>query len=181
MSKLNAARERTDAKLRYADVHLVELEKGRLLDSEQGTDWEQAHQESFLFHLFGVKDALLQEINLFHVCDLPMRRVSIGSISQKLVKSGSESRALRTLMKLEGMKSTWISAARRFRNVLMHQKNIPTTYHWGGENHRKVFLEDLLTRKLIETDYRDLFKQWHGKATKLVKNLRDKMPGAENG
>jgi hypothetical protein len=47
--------ERTDAKLRYATVHLDEL-KARS-EPWNGDDWERAHYESFFFHLFGARDA----------------------------------------------------------------------------------------------------------------------------
>ena len=181
MTKLNAARERTEAKLKYAAIHLDELRRRRVLYGSQIGDWERAHQESFLFHLLGVRDALLQEINLFHACGLKMRNVSIGRISQRLVKSGSVSAALRILMKLEGMRSTWLSIAKRLRNTSTHQKNVPRQLIVDGANDDPQFFRDPLTGKWIETNCIDLFAQWHGKAIKLIKNLRGKMPGAENG
>lgn len=181
MSRLNAARERTDAKLKYAAIHLDELRLRRVLYGSQVGNWERAHQESFLFHLLGVRDALLQEINLFHACGLKMKNVSIGRISQRLVKNGSGSAALRTLMKLEGMTSTWLSIAKRLRNMSTHQRNVHRQLVVDGANDDPQFFRDPLTGKWIETDYIELFTQWHEKATKLVRNLRDKMPGAENG
>jgi len=75
VSELNAARERTDARLRYCRIHLDELKRYRGTARADGSDWECAHQESFLFHLFGVRDALLREIdrtsafNILHICD----------------------------------------------------------------------------------------------------------------
>ena len=48
---IKALQERTGAKLRYAGVHLDELEA---MPSRRGDNFERAHQESFLYHLLGV-------------------------------------------------------------------------------------------------------------------------------
>jgi len=181
MTQLNAARERTDAKLQYAAVHLDELQQRRRLARADGSPWERAHQESFLFHLLGTRDALLQEINIFHSCGLPMKQVAIGSISQRLVRSGVVSKALRTLMRMEGLRSSWLSVAKRLRHRSTHQKGIPHQFVMDSKRDDPVYLRDPGTGELIEVDFIELFAQWHEKATKLVENLRSKMPGAENG
>jgi len=181
MSRLNAAQERTNAKLKYAAIHLDDLRLRRALCGPQVGNWERAHQESFLFHLLGVRDALLQEINLYHGCGLKMKNVSIARISQRLVRNGAVSKALRTLMRMEGMKSSWLSVAKRLRNTSTHQRNVPRQLVVDGANNDPQFFCDPLTGKWIEIDCIELFSHWHAKATKLVKNLRDKMPGAENG
>jgi hypothetical protein len=216
MTKLNAARVRTDAKLRYAAIDLDELKTYRGTARADGSDWESAHQESFLFHLFGVRDGLLQEISLFHECDLKPRDVRKDRLRDRLAKMGIQSAAFRMLAKLEGMKSSWICIASRMRNIFTHQKRVPSTVlvHLGcvhGEEDGHLHLRDPLIDELkqqladlgddapetleevlartewkairiaSETDCLALFTQWHEKATKLVKSLRDKMPGAENG
>jgi hypothetical protein len=210
MSKLNAARERTDAKLRYSAIHLDELKRYRGTARADGSDWERAHQESLLFHLFGVRDALLQEINLFHECALPLRDVGKRRLGKRLAEMGMESRAFRTLTRLEGMQSSWISIAGRMRHAFAHKKAVPLKFHVGGEEDGHVHLrdpridelkqrldsmgadapetlEDALARTewrairiASETDCLALFAQWHEKAAKLVTHLRSKMPGAEN-
>jgi hypothetical protein len=210
MTKLNAARERTDAKLRYALIHLDEMRQRRLVCGSEVGNWERAHQESFLFHLLGVRDALLQEINLFHGCGLVPEAVRKGELLKRLAEMDVQSRSLRALSRLEGMESSWMSIARRMRDVFTHQKAIPRKILVDRERGDPVFLrdpmidqlklrltdangttpetlEDVLAkpewraiRDASETDCHELFAQWHGKATKLVANLRDKMPGAEN-
>jgi guanylate kinase len=123
---------------------------------------------------------------------------------------GIQSQALRTLVRLEGMKSSWISIAGRLRHLSTHQKAVPRKFHKGGEQDGQVFLRDPLIdeleeklnetdedhaeiieevleqphwqtiRRASETDYIELFRQWLAKASKFVENLRSKMPGAEN-
>ncbi len=51
--------ERTNAKLRYARVHLDEL---KAQGPPNGGDFDHAHQKSFLFHLLGTADAFLAEL-----------------------------------------------------------------------------------------------------------------------
>ena len=211
MTRLNAARQRTNAKLRYASIHLDELRLRRMVCGSLVGDWERAHQESFLYHLLGVRDALLQEINLFHDCGLMPEHVRKQDLLEKLAKMNGHSQALSTLTRLEGMKSSWISIASRMRNTFTHQKGVPRMILVDGERGDPVFLRDpaidRLKQKLSdmnsaeegsleevlarpewrairdasETDCHELFAQWHEKANKLVKNLRGKMPGAENG
>lgn len=63
MKEITNTKERTNAKLRYARIHLNEL---RLYQRKgSGDDFERSHQESFFFHLFGALDAFLQELNLY--------------------------------------------------------------------------------------------------------------------
>lgn len=155
MTELNAARERTDAKLRYAAIHLDELKKKRGNARADGSDWECAHQESFLFHLFGVRDGLLQEISLFHGCDLKPGDVRKDRLRDRLAKMGIRSHAFRALTKLEGMKSSWISIAARMRHEFTHQKRVPSTFvHLGGvhgEEDGHVHLRDPLIDERKQT------------------------------
>jgi hypothetical protein len=211
MTKLNAARQRTNAKLRYASIHLDELRRRRVIYGSLVGDWERAHQESFLYHLLGVRDAVLQEINLFHGCGLMPEHVRKRELRDSLAKMGIRSTAFRMLARLEGMKSSWICIASRMRNTFTHQKGVPRTILVDGErgdpvllrdpaidhlkqelsdvdSARKETLEEVLARPewrairdASETDCHELFAQWHGKASKLVEGVRGKMPGAENG
>jgi len=54
-------RGRADQKLEYAHTHLGELQSYQGRTSNDA--WENAHQESCLFHLAGTVDAVLHEIN----------------------------------------------------------------------------------------------------------------------
>lgn len=181
MTKLNAAIERTDAKLRYADVLLFEMAAKRLIDPAQGTDWARAHQEGFLFHLLGVRDALLQELNLFHGCGLAIDQVRKADLAAKLEKQDSTSPALDLLNTLESDQTSWLSIASRMRHHSMHRRNVPRQFFVGGASHDLEFLMDPLAGDPIETDYMELFKQWRDEMRQLVQDMRAKMPGDENG
>ena len=86
MEEITNAKKRTNAKLRYARVHLEELRSHQRKGS--GDDFERSHQESFLFHLLGARDAFLQELNLYYNCGLELRKVRTSSLTQKLDKMG---------------------------------------------------------------------------------------------
>jgi hypothetical protein len=180
MSELHAARDRTEAKAKYAAVHLAELRVFRAVERAQGTDWERAHQESFLYHLLGVRDALLQELNLFHTCAIQMDQVRKTDLRNRLTKQGKVSAGLDILTALEDDPKSWLSIAGRLRHFSTHQKNVPQQYYVGGDRHDMIFLKDPLDGVLIETDYVQLFADWLGSADRLVTEVRDKMPGAEN-
>ena len=86
MKEITNTKERTNAKLRYARVHLEELRSHQRKGS--GDDFERSHQESFLFHLLGARDAFLQELNLYYNCGLELHKVRTSSLNQKLDKMG---------------------------------------------------------------------------------------------
>ncbi len=175
------ARNRTDAKLRFAGVHLTELKTSRRDDC----DFDMAHEESFLYHLFGVRDALLQEINLFHGCGLLPEHVNKSSLSDKLAKMNVESRSFRTLKKLEGMKSSWLSIAARMRHLTTHYRDVPRTYYNSSQEDKSACVRLLDPRSGQEmkegVDIVEQFDKWLGKMKQLVQDLRAKMLGAENG
>jgi hypothetical protein len=180
MSELHAARERTEAKAKYAAVHLTELKVFRAVERAQGTDWERAHQESFLHHLLGVRDALLQELNLFHACGIRMDQVRKADLRDRLEKLGKPSPGLDILTALEDDSKSWLSVAGRLRHFSTHQKNVPQLYHQGGDRREMIFLKDPLDGMFIEKDYVELFADWLESANSLVTDVRGKMPGAEN-
>jgi hypothetical protein len=71
---------RTSAKIRYAKVMLAELEGYAHRGS--GDDFERSHQEAFLAHLFGARDAFLQELNEYYSCSIPIEEVSVASLER---------------------------------------------------------------------------------------------------
>jgi hypothetical protein len=178
--------------VRYAEVHLAELVAKRLVDESRGTDWERAHQESFLYHLLGVRDGLLQEVNITHACGLPSR----SELKAALWKAaGRDSEALRALSHLDGLRSSWLSIARRQRNHFTHQDELPRHFHKGGSQDGMVYIADPLANQISkkdpdllaeyersiimasQTDCTVLFTEWCAKARRLIENLRAKMPG----
>ena len=76
---------RTDAKLKYAQVHLDLL---RELGGNGGADFDRAIEESILFHLLGAKEAFLIEINAYYNCGVPAEAVTPGSLRKVFVARG---------------------------------------------------------------------------------------------
>lgn len=171
------ARNRTDVKLRFAGVHLSELKATRRDDYI----FDMAHHESFLFHLLGVQDGLLHEINLFHSCGIPIERVNRWRIKKALDDSGSNSPALDALIMLEDDSSRWLNRAAEMRKWSTHRRDVPRAYVRRAAGDVSAYLHDTLLGREIEVDSVDLFAQWLSNMKQLVEELRSKMPGAENG
>jgi len=165
----SAAKSRTDAKLRYAIVHLEEL----CNRERRGDDFDRAHQESFLFHLFGVRDAYLQELNLFHGCGIETANVTKWTLEQELKNKGMQSAALARLSQVEDDQESWLGCAKEMRNHSMHRDNIPRIHYLGGEHHGEQHLTDTRSACVIKKDYPRLFEQWVNEMRSLIQELRD--------
>jgi hypothetical protein len=166
--ELDAARSRTDAKLRYAAVHLDELRR----IERRGDEFDRAHQESFLFHLHGTRDAFLQELNVYYGCGLPLNEVTRGKLDKALQDTGKRSRALDHLVSLESDPNSWINCAKEMRDHSTHRHSVPRLYHVGGERDGEVFLTDTRSGKPVEEDYLKLFETWLVSMTELTEELR---------
>jgi len=166
--ELSAARSRTDAKLRYAAVHLDELRR----IERRGDEFERAHQESFLFHLHGTRDAFLQELNVYYGFGLPLNEVKRWKIEKTLKDTGKTSRALDHLVNIESDPDNWINCAKEMRDHSTHRHSVPRLSHVGGERHGEVFLLDTRSGKPVEKDYLKLFETWLVSMTELISELR---------
>jgi hypothetical protein len=166
--ELKAAQDRVDAKLRYAGVHLDELRKIQ----RRGSDFERAHQESYLFHLLGVTDALLQEMNLYYALGLARRRVTVSSIATELQAAGRTSRALTHMIGVERDPESWLNCAKAMRNHATHRASVQRKFHWGGEKHNQASLVDTRTDNEIDRDYLGLYDDWHSEMGDLVAVVR---------
>src|SRR4051812_21686026 len=98
---------RTDTKLRYAEVHLAEIEQR---PHRNGDDFDRAHQESFLFHLRGALEAFLAEIKCYYSCNLPAEGVSPGNL-RKAIKTakGENAPELAELFTIENLQGSWLN------------------------------------------------------------------------
>lgn len=165
---LTAARKRVDDKLRYAGVHLEELRSM----PRRGSDSERAHQESYLFHLLGVTDALLQEMNLQYALGLPRRTVTISTIATALIAAGRTSKALAHVIGVERDPKSWLNCAKAMRNHVTHRASVQRKFYWGGSKHDQASLVDTRTSKEIDRDYLGLYEDWHAEMDNLVKDVR---------
>ena len=170
MEEITNAKERTNAKLRYARVHLEELRSYQRKGS--GDDFERSHQESFLFHLFGAHDAFLQELNLYYNCGLELREVKLHTLRGKLRNMGVECPELDKLYRYKENLECWLHVAKEIRNHSTHRRSVPLAFHVGGEDDGKVFLRDTQSGRLIEKDYADTFEEWCSKMETLLNDLR---------
>ncbi|CAD6492926.1 MAG: hypothetical protein FFODKBPE_00397 [Candidatus Argoarchaeum ethanivorans] len=170
MEEITNSKERTDAKLRYARLHLEELRAHQRKGS--GDDFERSHQESFLFHLVSARDAFLQELNLYYGGGLKPREVTADKLTEKLKKMGVECPELDKLKRYENPEC-WLHVAKEMRNHSTHRDSMPRAFHVGGEDDGKVFLRNTQSRKLIKKDYADTFEEWCSKLENLLNDLRN--------
>lgn len=166
---LQNIRERVDAKLRYAQVHLDELRELKSLD---GSDFDRAHQESFLYHLLGAKDAFLLELNAYYRTGLSMEGLTAGKLRNALKEQGKESFELSELFQLENQESCWLFQAKEMRDYSTHISNIPRAYFLGGERDQEVHLKNPNTGQQIERHFVEEFADWLTNMKGLLKRLR---------
>ena len=162
-------RIRTDAKLRYAEIHLEEL---RAIEPLGGDDFDRAHQESFLFHLLGAKEAFLLELNSYYGINLNVGDITVGKLRESLKKQGKVSPELAEIFELESDKNSWLFHAKKMRDHSTHVWWIRRDYHLGGANHEQVWLDNPKTGQQIKRHFVDEFKDWILNMKDLLNRLR---------
>jgi len=166
---IKALQERTDAKLRYAGVHLDELEA---MPSRRGDDFERAHQESFLYHLLGVRDAFLAELNVYYGINLPASGLSLGKLRDELQALGRSSPEIAELFNLESESGSWFKRAKDMRDHSTHIVGVRRTFHVGGECDGEVWLHEPGSGKPVQRDYVCEFRDWCLRMGELIEKLR---------
>lgn len=154
---IQALQERSNAKLRYADLHLGELLGHGPPD---GSDFDLAHTESFLYHLFGTRDSLIAELNVYYGANLPSDELSPGKLRTALNRKGVHSAELADLYALESDKDSWYSIAKEFRDHSTHVGTISRAYYLGGKDHHKVKFRKPHSDELVEAHFHDAFSEW---------------------
>ena len=156
--------QRTDAKLRFARLHLDELRNHPRLGS--GDDRERAHEESILYHLVGVKDAFLHEIQVAHGLGLDLNQVDERTLDKELKRTGSQSRALEKLDELYKESSSWYSLMVELRNHGSHRYHINRLMKVGlgsaSDMPRTSHFKDPRTGQNIEEHSVELLNQSQG-------------------
>lgn len=166
---LRSLQARTDAKIRYAEIHLEELEA---LGHPDGSEFDRAHQEAFLLHLLGTRDAFVAELNAYYGANLPVDGLSPGKLRDALAKDGKRSNELAELFTLERNDASWFSIAKSMRDHTNHVGGVARAYYLGGPDHRKVKLRHPKTGVTIEEHFLDTFKGWVRNMRALVNRLR---------
>ena len=167
--ELQNLRDRTDSKLRYAEIHFDELRaKNRL----GGDDFDRAHQESFLYHLLGAKDAFLIELNAYYSGGLASKDLAAGKLRDSLKAKGKASKELAELYSLENDGSSWLFHAKEIRDHSTHVAGASRAFHLGGLNDGQVWLRNPKTGKNIERHFVDEFGDWLVNMKELLERLR---------
>jgi len=170
MGEIENAQDRSNAKIRYARLHLEELRVYPIKGS--GDDFERSHQESFLYHLFGARDSFLQELNLYYRCGLPPDKVRVDSIRRNLNKRGLSSLELNEITQLEDLQGSWLNDAKEMRDHATHRRSIPRSLYIGGPEDGQVHLKNPRSGQNTEQDYLPLFEDWCKEMEQLLNRLR---------
>ncbi len=187
-------RGRTDSKLRYARLTLGELEEHRRSVPGRGDEFERAHVESFLFHLFGAKDAFIEELNVYYNCGLrktPESHISPGEIRKVLELQGRKSPELAEIFILENEEDNWLFHAGKMRHHVTHVAALARVFLWGGTRDGEVWLKNPEKPEAsdLEKDVLILFAEWAQQMESLLDRLRqsaievnrESLGTAENG
>ncbi len=168
--ELENLRSRADAKIRYAQVHLDEL---KAINRLGGDDFDHAHQESFLYHLLGAKEAFLIELNAYYSGGLPSNDLTAGKLREALRAKGKVSKELAELYSLENDVKSWLSFAKEMRDYSTHVSGAIRGFHLGGHRDGQIWLHNPLTGQSIERHYVDEFADWLANLKELLERLRE--------
>ena len=160
-------RTRTDAKLRYAEIHLEELRAC----GQGGNDFERAHMESYFYHLIGSRDAFLVELIEYYSLG-PINHIGLDSVKRALREQQKQSAELDELYFLDREdESGWFRRAKTWRDHLTHVG--PIRHHFTlhvGHGAGEVQLQDPITGDRVE---RRLIGDWLNDMNKLLERLRE--------
>jgi len=167
---------RTDAKLSYARLHLNELREYSNLG--HADNWERAHTESILFHLVGVKDAFLHEINFAYSLDVDVDQINERRLAFELKKRRRPSIALERICDLRNDGRSWLYRLVELRNQGSHRFHIHRTIKIGvgGATGRLTRLRDPRSDMEIEKDPLELLQEFCDKMEELVTEMRKLLP-----
>ncbi len=171
MENLQSLIDRTDSKIKYALVHLNELKTYQNRGS--GDDFERSHHESYLFHLYGVRDAFLQEINLYYDINLSPEKVTMSSLNDQLKKGHKVCPELEKINKLEGNQNSWLGIIKEMRHHSTHRYHINRHVYAGGQDDGRVELVNPRSREKSNQDVLEDFEEWQQEKEKLIKGLRE--------
>ncbi|WP_258421374.1 hypothetical protein [Aquiflexum gelatinilyticum] len=154
----------TESRLNYAKLYLEELNNPAI----SGSEIEKAHQYSFLFHLKGVVDAFLVEINEIYGLGLKKKHLTIDSLkvsksdSKKHIKEGKK---LSKLME----KDNWLSELKSFDpNKLKASKKSRKSKDKDESSTSEEEKSEMQVTSVLEK-----FVEWHSKMEKLIIELRE--------
>ena len=161
---------RTDAKIRYAQLHLKELKECEI--PGRGHDFERAHQEAFFAQLFGAYAALFQELNEDLRCGLKPEGLTLGKMRDAMKARGCKSPKLTELFNLEQDNTTWLSHAKSMRDHVSHIAAIPLVFYAGGEDNGLTAFKHPKTLIEIPGDCFENLESWLREMESLIARMR---------
>ena len=161
---------RTDAKIRFAKLHVQELRDCQL--PGQGHDFERAHLEAFFAQLFGAYASLFQELNEDLACGLKPESVSLGQMRNAMKAAGPVHPKLIELYQLEQDSSIWLSHAKAMRDHTAHIGGIPLVFRAGGDDDGQTSFKHPKTLAEVTGYYVDNLEQWGTEMERLVGRMR---------
>ncbi len=142
------------------------------MDKPSGKDLDRAHQESFLYHLLGAKEAFIQELNVYYSAGLYQNSVTPGAIRNVLRERGIQSVELAEIYNLEDDGSSWLFHAKEMRDHSTHIDGVPRVFYAGGKNDGNVHLKNPNTSEEINNHFVIEFRKWHMNMDELLERLR---------
>ena len=137
-----------------------------------GTDFDRAHQESFLYHLLGTKDAFILELNMYYGANLSESELTMGRLRDHMKSQGKTYSELTVIYNLENDAESWLSNAKEMRDHSTHIANVPRAYYLGGQYDRQVHLKNPKTGQQIQEHFVELFSTWLSQMKTLIHDLR---------
>jgi hypothetical protein len=168
--------ERTDKKLLFAELTLNEIMSYQHFGSAD--DFERAHEESYFYHIVGVKDSFLQEINEAYKLGLPGNQVKELALAKQLDANKLHSTELDEIINLKSNSTGWLAIAIKLRNQGTHRTNIPRHFIEvvGSKTSSTRYFVDPVTNQRLETDIPTFMKQCLNEMKALVNGLRSTLP-----
>lgn len=164
--KYHSLQDFTDSKLRYSQLYLDELKNPEIL----GSDQEKAHQESFLFHLKGVIDAFLSELNEIYGLGIKDKNLSIESLRTAKYKSKKQGKEGKRISKLMS-KRNWLGELKDFNpNVVPSLKKAKKSK--GKEKEEAASLVEQVS-PIPSNPVLEQFEEWQAKMRNLISELRE--------
>jgi hypothetical protein len=122
--------------------------------------------------LFGAKDALLIELNVYYGGGLPNTNLTPGALRKALRMQERHSPELAELYTLEDDEESWLSHAKGMRDHSTHAAGAPRAFHMGGPHHQKVFLRNPETGRQNEEHFVVEYSEWLSNMRALLARLR---------
>ena len=169
---------RTDEKLRYAQIHLEELQQCPRWDPAQ--PFVTAHEEAILYQVISARDAFLQEINAAYGLGLSLDEVRLDTVRKALQQQKKTSPAFDEIYRLSYRRPkkrwSWLGMTLEIRDHGAHRARPPREYFEGGPEHGTIRYRSPRYRRKIKEDIPTFLGSAIAKMDDLIRRLRRTLP-----